>query len=246
MWKGIIGLIALIIIAAAGVWYMHKPQVASVDRLAECGAYPNGSTQNIKDTTRLFINLPKEIYPDLSIEGKNATADYISNGGPEGSAMGAQGKPNCSSTYYEFDLAAGAATGTVDIYATSTEVNIPNYSVHFVVSSTASTTTSAEKGTITGTVMLGPTCPVERNPPDPQCADKKYSTLVAIFKASDPVHAVVLTRSDAAGNFSASLPPGSYVVGAGESNLPRCSHENATVTANKTTNISVFCDTGIR
>ena len=27
-------------------------------------------------------------------------------------------------------------------------------------------------GTIVGTVLLGPTCPVMRDPPDPECADK--------------------------------------------------------------------------
>jgi len=32
---------------------------------------------------------------------------------------------------------------------------------------------------IQGTVMAGPTCPVERNPPDPQCADRPLQTLVA-------------------------------------------------------------------
>jgi hypothetical protein len=29
---------------------------------------------------------------------------------------------------------------------------------------------------ISGVVTLGPTCPVMRNPPDPQCADKSYQT----------------------------------------------------------------------
>ncbi|HTK33346.1 MAG TPA: hypothetical protein VL335_02235, partial [Candidatus Paceibacterota bacterium] len=37
-----------------------------------------------------------------------------------------------------------------------------------------------------GTVMLGPTCPVMRNPPDPSCADKPYATLVVVFRSSDP------------------------------------------------------------
>ena len=33
---------------------------------------------------------------------------------------------------------------------------------------------------IRGTVMAGPTCPVERDPPDPNCADKPLSVLVSV------------------------------------------------------------------
>ena len=105
---------------------------------------------------------------------------------------------------------------------------------------------SGELGTIQGSLHLGPTCPVQRIPPDPNCADKPYKTLVAIFKASDPVHAVVLTNSNASGTFSASLPPGDYTIGAGESNLPRCAAVNASVVADKVVSVDIYCDTGIR
>ena len=138
---------------------------------------------------------------------------------PDGSAVGRTG-PNC-----EFAACPAATTtppagggGSVLPYATG----------------------------IQGTVMAGPTCPVERNPPDPQCADRPLQTLVAIYRASDPVHAVVLTRSDAAGKFSASLPPGEYIVGAGEGMLPRCNSTPATVESSGYTTIAVSCDTGIR
>lgn len=99
---------------------------------------------------------------------------------------------------------------------------------------------------IRGRVMLGPTCPVERIPPDPNCADRPYQTLVAIFHTSDPVHAFVLTRSDASGTFSASVPPGDYTLGAGESNLPRCGHPQVTVQPQAFASTTIFCDTGIR
>ncbi len=99
---------------------------------------------------------------------------------------------------------------------------------------------------ITGVVMLGPTCPVMRDPPEPQCADKGYQTLVAVFRASDPVHAYALFKSDPQGRFKASLPPGEYVVGAGESNLPRCGQATVTVVPNTYTSLTISCDTGIR
>jgi hypothetical protein len=99
---------------------------------------------------------------------------------------------------------------------------------------------------VRGTVTLNPACPVERIPPDPNCADKPYKTLVTIFRASDATHAFVITESDAQGNFNSALPPGDYTVGAGENNLPRCDHEQFTVSPGKYVSVAVSCDTGIR
>lgn len=99
---------------------------------------------------------------------------------------------------------------------------------------------------IRGTVILGPTCPVEQNPPLPQCADKPYQTLVAVFKASDAVHAVALIESGKDGMFSVSLPPGDYTLGAGESMLPRCSHLSVTIPPDAYASTTISCDTGIR
>ena len=106
-------------------------------------------------------------------------------------------------------------------------------------------TTSSGSG-INGTVMLGPTCPVERIPPDPNCADKPYQTRVAVFRASDPVHAVAFANSSASGTFSVSLPAGDYTLGAGESNLPRCDHPSVTVAPQTFAAATISCDTGIR
>lgn len=99
---------------------------------------------------------------------------------------------------------------------------------------------------IRGTVMLGPTCPVERIPPDPACADRPYQTLVAVFRANDPVHAFLFAKSDEEGAFSVTLPPGEYTLGAGESNLPRCDHPRVTVEPIGFSTTTIFCDTGIR
>jgi len=99
---------------------------------------------------------------------------------------------------------------------------------------------------ILGTVTIGPTCPVMREPADPNCADKPYSTVVVAFRANDPVHPFAITQSDATGAFEFSLPPGDYVVGAGESNLPRCAQTPAAVGPSGYTEVVVWCDTGIR
>jgi hypothetical protein len=120
--------------------------------------------------------------------------------------------------------------------------------VYWYIAQTKQTTTSATStdSGIRGVVTLGPTCPVERIPPDPNCADKPYQTLVTIFRTSDPTHALLLVNSDASGKFSASLPPGEYTLGAGESKLPRCDHPQVTVEPHTFVSMIVSCDTGIR
>jgi hypothetical protein len=101
-----------------------------------CGGIPNGSTQNIMDTTRLFINLPKDIYPDkehnlqFRTASGNATASWVSNGGPYGEGYGAEGNPDCWSYYYEFD-----GSGEVDLTVRNATKDAPEYHVRFVVSS---------------------------------------------------------------------------------------------------------------
>jgi hypothetical protein len=99
---------------------------------------------------------------------------------------------------------------------------------------------------IEGTVTTSPTCPVEYNPPKPECAPKPYQTLVAVFRVSDPVHAFAIVHSDAEGKYKISLPPGDYTLGAGESNFPHCDHPSALVPAKAYVTANISCDTGIR
>ena len=118
--------------------------------------------------------------------------------------------------------------------------------------STSTATTTSRGGTtpyqsgLRGTVMAGPTCPVERNPPDLACADRPLQTLVSIFRTNDLTHAVMQVNSNASGTFEASLPPSNYMVSAGESNLPRCPQTPAIVKQGAYIAITIECDTGIR
>jgi len=108
------------------------------------------------------------------------------------------------------------------------------------------TSTGSKASGIRGTVILGPTCPVERMPPDPSCAEKTYKTLVSVFSASDAVHAIAITESTASGTFAFSLPSGDYTLGAGGQMLPTCAHTRVTVPAGTYAEATILCDTGIR
>jgi len=101
---------------------------------------------------------------------------------------------------------------------------------------------------IKGTVMAGPTCPVMRDPPDPACADRPLQTTVSVARASDPARTVATAQSDSKGIFQLSLPPGDYVVTAGnpQAMLPRCNEASVTVGPAGYSAVTVSCDTGIR
>jgi hypothetical protein len=106
---------------------------------------------------------------------------------------------------------------------------------------------SAGQG-ITGTVMLGPTCPVERIPPDPACADKGYATKFDVTSVNG-AKVVKEFSSNPDGTFSVGVPAGDYAIRpvAGTSMLPRCSSvDSVVVAANAYSVVSISCDTGIR
>ena len=102
-------------------------------------------------------------------------------------------------------------------------------------------------GTILGTVLLGPTCPVAMDPPDPNCADKPYETRLAIT-SSDQSRVIKEVTADAEGTFRVDIPPGTYAIrSAAVANiLPYCSAEQIVVPINETVEVAVSCDTGIR
>lgn len=89
-------------------------------------AIPNNSTQDVKTTSRVFINLPKNLYPqDLqyswtTVSG-NATAGSVSGG--YGAVSG------CWSSYVEFD-----GNGEIDLRVKSVVAGTPDYFVRFIVS----------------------------------------------------------------------------------------------------------------
>ena len=104
-------------------------------RLIACGALPNNSIQNIVETTRLFIKLPKYTYLQqedrpLLFKSVNGTAQphWISNAGPMGKSYGSSS--GCSSYYYEFD-----GTGEVDLSIHGSNQGTPNYLIRFIIHS---------------------------------------------------------------------------------------------------------------
>ena len=225
-------------------------------RLEYCGSIPNGSSFTVVDTTRLFIFLPKDLYPRLrlNVSSHEATAFPAHNDGSDGYAQTRDAKPGCWSHYFEFDVASGIgrpSAGIVDIGAKSAFKTVSNYLIHFkvVVNLPSAIKKLPGNGTVIGRVILGPICPVERIPPDSACAPKPYKTMINIFSTwTGSSYKSVST--DANGSFKLSLSPGVYSLEvsqpSGGSLYPRCAVLKIFVVAKKVQNVTVNCDTGIR
>jgi len=99
---------------------------------------------------------------------------------------------------------------------------------------------------IEGVVLVGPTCPVERMPPDPACADKPYATAILVYRTGTK-KPFIIGNSTSDGTFKFSLPPGSYTLAAKSgAMLPYCSEVSTVVVAEEYTSVDISCDSGIR
>ena len=101
---------------------------------------------------------------------------------------------------------------------------------------------------VMGKVLLGPICPVQRDPPDPNCADKGFRTTVQV-RYIDPTRSSLFSsvETDKEGNFKVMLPPGEYRLQAlGGKPFPTCGGQDITIESDMMLEVDLSCDTGIR
>ena len=98
-----------------------------------------------------------------------------------------------------------------------------------------------------GTVTAGPTCPVEREPPDPACAERPVAGAVLVFSEPDGTEVARVT-SATDGTFTVELAPGAYRLMAGpvEGLMGTPAPMDVIVEAGPPTELQVSYDTGIR
>ena len=100
---------------------------------------------------------------------------------------------------------------------------------------------------VTGTVLLGPRCPVERIPPAPNCTDTGYQTAIDVHSGSVSGAIISSVATDAKGIFKISLQPGHFVLlTRGGTHMPRCRPQEVDIKAHQFQTVNLFCDTGIR
>jgi hypothetical protein len=92
---------------------------------------------------------------------------------------------------------------------------------------------------------MGPSCPVERTQPDPNCADRPQA---ATFSIDTPTGThVANVGSNAEGEFTMLLPAGTYVISLRETAaMPSMAAQTFEVLGNKNTELSLKLDSGIR
>jgi len=106
---------------------------------------------------------------------------------------------------------------------------------------------SGAQGTISGDVVAGPMCPVERadTPCPPKAVTNRQVTIATTSGAT-----AATTKTDGNGRFSVNVAPGAYVVqvlaGPGMLGLRQDTPGDVSVTANQTSTIHIELDTGIR
>jgi hypothetical protein len=100
---------------------------------------------------------------------------------------------------------------------------------------------------VRGTVTAGPTCPVEREPPDPGCAERLVAGAVLVFTDAGGLEVARVT-SAADGTFTVELAPGAYHVSAEpvEGLMGTPGPMDVEVKAGQPTELQVSYDTGIR
>ncbi|MAF79909.1 hypothetical protein CL629_02390 [bacterium] len=101
---------------------------------------------------------------------------------------------------------------------------------------------------VSGRVLLGPTCPVMKDPPDPSCADKPFVTTIQVIEVGSPKSSPFsVVESDKDGEYKVILPPGEYSLQAvGDIPFPRCEWGTVTIESSTMLELDLLCDTGIR
>lgn len=95
---------------------------------------------------------------------------------------------------------------------------------------------------LTGRVVLGPTCPVQRIG---ESCERGYQTTIAVFTAAS--HRPVTTfRSGPDGRFRVRIGPGRYTLQETHRALPRFVPATVTVRQHRFTSLTLKFDTGIR
>ena len=105
-----------------------------------------------------------------------------------------------------------------------------------------------EAGSLLIVAMAGPTCPVETDPPDPDCAPRPVADASIIVSAADGGGVVAQGTTDAEGRLTLAVPAGDYVVTPEpvEGLMAAPGPVLVSVLAGVTTEVPVGYDTGIR
>lgn len=111
------------------------------------------------------------------------------------------------------------------------------------------TPSSTASGAIDVQALAGPVCPVETDPPDPDCAPRPVEGAVVLVQPADGRDIVIAQgTTDADGRVRLDVPPGDYIVIGAEAEGLMAAPEPVAVSVavNQTVSVALGYDTGIR
>ena len=106
----------------------------------------------------------------------------------------------------------------------------------------------AADATLQVEALAGPTCPVETDPPDPDCAPRPVADAPIVVTSADGGQVVAEGGTDANGRLTLGLPAGDYLVTAGpvEGLMAAPAPVPVSVSVGESSEIQLAYDTGIR
>jgi Immunoglobulin-like domain of bacterial spore germination len=269
-----VAILAIVIVVLLGVLaFVPAAKSPSITEMAETGSATTSSQSQalaISSDGTLQISLPHRddvVSSPMAIEGQASGGKWFFEGSFPITVLDGDGKVLGSGKAHA--LSDWMTTGTVP-FSASIILKTPHYTTGTVifkndnpsglpeneksfsieVSFKGTVATASPQGILHGQILLSPTCPVERTPPDPACAPKPYQALVDIFAGNSnasSIQAVQTVAADQSGNFKASLAPGEYVLRVKKTGVyPLCEDQAVTINAGDANSITITCDSGIR
>jgi hypothetical protein len=169
----------------------------------------------------------------------------------EMAAQGENGSPSATEAASGTVTSGVAASPPPTLRGSSqtTTITVPTTTPTTAAGATSSTTIASNGSQVRGMVLFGPTCPVERVPPDSACAPRPGPAHIQLLRTDGTVAAQGYAGSS--GQFAISVAPGTYTVIAESTTSDPgrgCSANPATVTVSPmaASTIDISCDTGIR
>lgn len=106
-------------------------------------------------------------------------------------------------------------------------------------------------GTLQGHITIGPLCPVETSPPDPNCLPTEQTYVayeLTVYRVvggpSGTLEKVMTFKGDKDGNYKIELPEGAYELS--QDTGISVYQQEFSIKAGETTNLDIDIDTGIR
>lgn len=116
--------------------------------------------------------------------------------------------------------------------------------------STCEDNISGDNGLLEGTISIGPICPVETDPPSPECLPtaETYKAYPVGIWTQDGRRRIIQINPDLDGSFSVGLVPGQYLIKLDKDNVIGGSNLPVTIVISslEKTNLNIDIDTGIR